>query len=161
LAGRREDQRTLRASILDRLLDDNPGLSQESVRERRISFGQIEKWLIRDLQNLLNSRQMVVSVPPGFGNLNRSLVSYGLRDFTAQNPVSDPVRQQLRQEIERVISSFEPRLRNVTVRLDTPSEKGQSLRFRVTGVLVAEPLEEPVAFDTYFDMNRGEFTISR
>jgi type VI secretion system protein ImpF len=161
LVRRREDQRNLRASILDRLVDENPGSSREAVQERRISFGQIEKWLIRDLQNLLNSRRMVVFAPPGFENLNRSLVTYGLRDFTAQNPVSDPVRQQLRQEIERVISSFEPRLRNVTVSLEAPSVKGQSLRFRVTGVLVAEPLEEPVAFDTFFDMNRGEFTISR
>jgi type VI secretion system protein ImpF len=36
----------------------------------------------------------------------------------------------------------------------------KSLRFRVTALLVVEPVTEPVTFDTYFDINRGEYSIT-
>jgi type VI secretion system protein ImpF len=86
---------------------------------------------------------------------------FGLPDFTAENPKNVAARQRLRQEIERTIVLFEPRLRNVTVHMETPTEKERSLRFRITGLLIAEPEAEPVTFDTYFDVNRGQYVISR
>jgi type VI secretion system protein ImpF len=71
------------------------------------------------------------------------------------------VRQQLRQDVERTISRFEPRLKNVTVHLETPTEKERNLRFRISGLLVVEPVAQPVSFDTYFDVNRSQYVISR
>ena len=155
------NRQNVQASILDRLVDDEPGVSHEPVQYRLLSIGQIKASVIRDLENLLNTRRQILAPPVAYREVNNSLIVYGLRDFTAQNPKSMSVRQQLRQDIEKSISRFEPRLKNVTVHLETPTQKERSLRFRISGLLVVEPVAEPVTFDTYFDANRGEYIISK
>lgn len=155
-----EKKHNLQASILDRLVDHNPGVSHESVQHRLLSLGQVKAWVLRDLEHLLNTRRDIRVPPTAYDEVHNSLFMFGLPDFTAENPKSVAVRQQLRQEIERTIVHFEPRLRNVTVHMETPADKERSLRFRITGLLIAEPEAEPVTFDTYFDVNRGQYVIS-
>jgi len=71
------------------------------------------------------------------------------------------VRQQLRQQIEKVISRFEPRLRNVKVSLESSTKSERNLRFRINALLFVDPVAEPVTFDSYFDVNRGEYLIAK
>lgn len=142
-------------------MDDEPRVSHEPVQYRLLSIGQIKASVIRDLENLLNTRRQILAPPVAYREVNNSLFVYGLRDFTAQSPKSVSVRQQLRQDIEKTISRFEPRLKNVSIHLETPTQKERNLRFRINGLLVAEPVAEPVTFDTYFDANRGEYVISK
>ncbi|SPD72830.1 Type VI secretion system lysozyme-related protein [uncultured Desulfobacterium sp.] len=149
------------ASILDRLLDDEPNVSREPVQHRLLDIRQIKARVVRDLENLLNTRRQIISVPASYREVNNSLFAYGLGDFTSENPKSPSVRQQLRQDIEKTILRFEPRLKNVNVRLEDDPEKGRNLRFRISGLLVIEPETEPVSFDTYFDSNRGEYVIQK
>jgi len=113
-----------------------------------------------DLENLLNTKWLVAEPPGAFRNLRESLWLYGLRDFSADNPKAPAVRQQLRREIERTISRFEPRLRSVSVQLDAESEKERTLRFRISAMLIVEPLSEPVTFDTVLDVNRAQFKVT-
>ena len=155
------DQQNLKASILDRLVDDEPGIHHESVQYRLFSIGQIKDAIVRDLENLLNTKRQIMLPSATYKEVNNSLLVYGLRDFTSQNPANPRVRQQLRLDMEKTISRFEPRLRNVTVHVETATRKDRSLRFRITGVLVVEPIREPVSFDTYFDVTRREYVISR
>jgi type VI secretion system protein ImpF len=63
-------------------------------------------------------------------------------------------------EIERMISQFEPRLRNVVVQLDVDAGNERVLRFRISGILIVEPLSEPVTFDTVLDVNRAQFKVA-
>jgi type VI secretion system protein ImpF len=156
-----KNHENIQASILDRLIDDEPGVSREPVQFRLMNFGQIKAALIRDLENLLNTKSRIFSVPPEYKELNNSLFVYGLRDFTSQNPKSPSVRLHLRQEIEKAISRFEPRLRNISVQIIDPSKNERNLRLRISALLVTEPVAEPVTFDTFFDINRGEYVIPR
>lgn len=149
----------IQASILDRLIDLEPGISNEPVQSRISTFAQVKSSVMRDLENLLNTRRTVQSVPEANVHLGSSLFTYGLRDFISHNPRSPSVRIQIRQEIERTISLFEPRLKNLTVRFDMPGDGERTIRFRITALLVVTPLTEPVAFDTYLDINRGEYII--
>jgi type VI secretion system protein ImpF len=155
------NRQNVQASILDRLVDDEPGVSHEPVQYRLLSIGQIKASVIRDLENLLNTRRQILIFPVEYSQVNNSLFVYGLQDFTSKNPGSPFVRQQLRQDIEKSISRFEPRLKNVTVHLETTAQNKRNLRFRIKGMLVVEPVAEPVTFDTYFDVNKGEYIISR
>ncbi len=155
------DRQNVQASILDRLVDDEPGVSHEPVQYRLVSLGQIKASVIRDLENLLNTRRQILIFPVEYNLVNDSLFVYGLQDFTSKNPGSPFVRQQLRQDIEKTISRFEPRLKNVSVDLETTDHNERNLRFRIKGLLVIEPVAEPVTFDTYFDVNKGEYIISR
>ncbi len=153
------DKINIKASVLDRLVDHEPAVSHESVQHRILNIRQIKALVIRDLENLLNTRKQISHVPTSYRQVHNSVFMYGLDDFTAENPKNPFVRRKLRQDVERTIAKFEPRLKNVTVRLEDDIEKGRNLRFRINGVLIVEPDIEPVTLDTYFDTNRGEYVI--
>ena len=156
-----ENQQNIQASILDRLIDLEPGVSREPVQSRLLTIGRAKASVVRDLENLLNTKRSVSAPPAAFREVNNSVFVYGLQDFTSQNPRSPMVRQQLRQQIERIISRFEPRLKNVKVNLEMAAQNERNLRFRITALLVVDPVTEPVTFDTYFDVSRGEYVISK
>ena len=149
----------IRASILDRLVDTEPGVSREPVQNRLLDISRIKSMVVRDLENLLNTRRQILWVPVSYREINHSVFMYGIGDFTSENPRSPSVRRRLRQDIEQTISMFEPRLKNLSVRLEEDIEGGRNLRFRINGMLVVESETEPVTFDTYFDTNRGEYVI--
>jgi type VI secretion system protein ImpF len=152
---------SLQPSILDRLIDHDPGVSHEPAQLRFASLAQIKAAVFRDLENLLNSRRNILVPAESHQEVNKSVFVYGLQDYTAQNPKSPTARQHLRLDVEKSIARFEPRLRNVNVRIESPDPNERNLRFRVTALLVADPITEPVAFDTYFDANRGEYFINQ
>ncbi len=156
----KQNQQNLQVSILDRLLDNKPEVSREPVQDRFPSIGQIKESVIRDLENLLNTRRQILLPPDACREVSNSLFVYGVKDFTSQNPKSSFVKQQLRLDIEKTISRFEPRLKNVSVHIEESIQSMKSLRFRVTALMVVEPVTEPVTFDTYFDINRGEYSIT-
>jgi len=156
-----ENRQNIQASILDRLIDLEPGVSREPVQYRLLTIGRAKASVVRDLENLLNTKRSVLAPPAAYREVNNSVFVYGLQDFTSQKPRSPMVRQQLRQQIERIISRFEPRLKNVKVNLEMAAQNERNLRFRITALLVVDPVTEPVTFDTYFDVSRGEYVISR
>jgi type VI secretion system protein ImpF len=154
----REKTANVQASILDRLIDDEPGNSREPVQER-FSIGQIRDTVARDLETLLNARRHILVPPVSYREVNNSLFVYGLPDYTSRNPGNVSVRSQLRLEIEKTISRFEPRLKNVAVHIDSQAANTRDLGFRITAVLVVNPITEPVTFDTSFDLNRSKYSI--
>ncbi|MEW6381900.1 MAG: type VI secretion system baseplate subunit TssE [bacterium] len=154
-----ENRQNIQASILDRLIDYEPEVTQEPVQRQVLSIEQGKAAVIRDLENLLNTKSIVISIPPVYRQVSRSVLVYGVRDFTSQNPKSIAVKKQLRQNLEETIARFEPRLRNVTVQVEGSTGNERSVRFRITGLLILDPLTAPVTFDTLFDINRGEYTI--
>jgi type VI secretion system protein ImpF len=153
-----ENIRNVQTSLLDKLIDDEPDNSREPVREH-VSIGQIKDTVARDLENLLNARRHIQVPPVSLRQVNNSLFVYGLPDYTSRNPGNASVRSQLRLEIEKTISRFEPRLRNVAVHIDSRSENARDLGFRITAVLEVNPIAEPVTFDTSFDLNRSKYSI--
>jgi type VI secretion system protein ImpF len=155
-----EHKEHIQASILDRLLDDDPDNSQESVRYLAVDFRQIMASVRRDLENLLNTRRFILTPTASLHEVNNSLLVYGLPDFSSHNPTQVSVMDQLRLEITKTISRFEPRLKNVNVMVDS-SGSNRDLRFRISAVLVVDPISESVVFDTNFDLNRGSYSISK
>lgn len=156
----KQNNKDLQASVQDRLIDHEPGVSREPVQQRLLSIGEIKASVLRHVENLLNTRRQIIPVPPELREVRSSMFEYGIQDFTSKNP-SPHVKQQLRQDIEATISRFESRLKNVTVQFDTATPDKRNIRFRISALLIVEPLTEPVTFDTYFDINRGEYTISQ
>jgi len=147
-------------SVLDRLIDYEPAVSSEPVQNRLPGINQIKAAVVRDLENLLNTKRNIFPVPAEYREVSNSLFVYGLRDFTSEDPRSPTIKQQLRNDVEKTISRFDSRLRNVIVRLEASAQNERNVRFRISGLLVVDPITEPVSFDTYFDINRGEYVIS-
>lgn len=156
----REEQDT-QASILDRLVDNEPGVSHEPVQRRFTTISQVRESVVRDLENLLNTRKSIHVVPETDVQVTSSLFTYGVRDFISYSPRSPSVRQQIRQEIERIVVLYEPRIRNASVRLDAAAGFERTLRFRISGLLAVGSVTAPITFDTCFDINRGDYFITK
>ena len=57
----KENQQNIQASLLDRLIDNEPGTSHEPVQYRLTTFRQLKRGVGRDLENLLNTKNKVSS----------------------------------------------------------------------------------------------------
>src|SRR4051794_13158224 len=104
-------------SLLDRLLETGPETADAapgSLEYRR----KLEASICRDLTALLNSRRAEQDFDSSFQESTKSLLCYGIVDFTSFNLTSDLDQERLRTSIERAIRQFEPRLPSVNVILE-------------------------------------------
>lgn len=144
----------MRESVLDRLLDDRPDLSREPMPSRDEAFRRVLNAVRRDLEWLLGTRlTWVDDALLESEHAARSVVVYGLQDFSHENIGNVDAQARLKRSIEQAIALFEPRLRRVVVTPETPDATQRALRFRIEAVLHVDPVREPVTFDTVMELN--------
>ncbi len=149
-------------SVLDRLLDDEPGASREAPRSRHQVLRELKAAVRRDLENLLNTRVRFTTWPAHLTELEKSLISYGIPDVTAADLGNARNREQFRRKLEDVVRRFEPRFKTVSIRLLEPDDwTDRTLRFRIDALLHVEPVPEPVVFDSAVEPSTGDFKIER
>jgi type VI secretion system protein ImpF len=159
---RPERDANLLPSVLDRLLDDRPGVTSEPVVSRAQSLRALKRSVIRDLEALLNSRRELLDDPPEeLTEVSRSLLTYGLPDFTSFNLGATDDRVRLRRCLEDVVTTFEPRLRRVRVSIESPRPHERALRFRIDALLRTDPAPEPVVFDMVLQLHTQEYVIQK
>ena len=147
-------------SVFDRLLDSEPGNTRESVTNHFQSFRQLEAAVARDLEALLNTkRESLQELPAEFIEVNRSLITYGLPDFTIYSLDSIDDRNRILSSVEQVIADFEPRLESVRVAIEPPRQHDHGLRFRIEALLRVDPAPEPVTFDAVLQLNTQEYLV--
>jgi type VI secretion system protein ImpF len=147
-------------SILDRLLDDQPTVSQEPTPKRRQTARELERAVARDLEDLLNTRQETLEeLAPEYQEVNRSLVTYGLPDLTAWSLAIEEDRARVLRAVERTIAKFEPRLQRVRVQLEAPRNSDRGLRFRIDALLRMDPTPEPVSFDAVLQLSTQQYVV--
>ena len=151
---------TIVPSLLDRLLDDHPDLTHEAASYRVDDLRGLKRSVARDLEALLNSRQEALDdLPEDLAQVRRSLLVYGLPDFTAFSLLGTRDRTRIRRALEDVIAVFEPRLERVWVALEESQGNDRALRFRVDGWLRVEPAPEPVTFDTVLQLTTLAYVV--
>lgn len=160
------DGKSLVASLLDRLCDDEPDKQHEPELKHGAAVGMIRQQVCRDLQNLLNSRWMLSPDVEQHPELEDSLLSYGLPDLQSYEVRGDREHAGLQKMIEDTIRRFEPRLQQVRVTAATREQSVQrgragerAVAFEIEAVLVVEPLRDPIVFSSTFDVSRGEFGV--
>jgi type VI secretion system protein ImpF len=159
---KREIERTVQPSVLDRLTDEEP----RSPADRRVSYleslQQFKRSVQRDLEWLLNSRRTPDPAPESFEELRGSLYHYGIVDVTSLSD-SAPSRARLLKQVSEALATFEPRLANV--RISIVEQEGEAhrreLRFVIEGTLRVDPSPEQVAFDTVLHFSTGEIDVTR
>lgn len=118
--------------------------------------------LVQDIQGLLNTRR---HVKPGslerYEYAKRSLLMYGLPDFSAADPQSEEAQKELKKEIEEVLSIFEPRIEVVDVKSPQIHASGQShtIQFQLTANVEARPAPIRVVFGTTWKGEQFECTV--
>jgi type VI secretion system protein ImpF len=134
----------LELSFIDRFVDSpearRPKNSWEQDRELRAS-------LCRDLTDLLNTRRADRDFDPVFDEAVKSLLTYGIPDFTQFDLKNTAEQERVRISIERAIRLFEPRLTRVKVIPEPPNLLNPTLRFQIEAKLRDESDSEDVLFD--------------
>jgi type VI secretion system protein ImpF len=157
---RPEADQKLVASVLDRMIDERPRESREAPDAAPRALAQIKESVKRDLEWLLNSRQVVADLPDDLRQIERSLLTYGLPDFTASSLSHVGDQELLRRSVEDAIRRFEPRLSRVHVALEAVRESERALRFRIDALLNVEPAPEPITFDSLLQLTTKTFVVS-
>lgn len=152
---------TVRLSVLDRLIDENPRSGTDAPVRWSQSVSSLKASLLRDMEWLLNTRRVAEPAPEELTELQRSVYHYGLRDITALTGQREMLSQELLHQIEEAIRIFEPRLTSVRV---TPAQSDDStlrqIRFTVEGLLRMDPSPERVVFDTVLDSSSGKIKVT-
>lgn len=105
------------------------GLFDRLAEEGGTGAGLAES--VRDeLSRLLNTR--LARRPTG---TQRTILDYGVADWTAASPHNDDERRRLIREVAAAIRAFEPRLRLVAVSLQPVAPAATALRLVIEGYL--------------------------
>jgi type VI secretion system protein ImpF len=151
-----EPQQGLMPSILDRLIDPESG---GTVWRRGYGVEQMVDAVLRDLEELLNTRQSHTGLPEEFAEVHNSLVAYGLPDLNSLNAITPQQRAEIGRIIESVIGRFEPRLRDVRATMLEPEKAtDRTVRFRIDARVAVDPAPE-VAFETILELASGHYTV--
>ncbi|MGA9994013.1 MAG: type VI secretion system baseplate subunit TssE [Pyrinomonadaceae bacterium] len=156
---RTDNEVRITLSVLDRLVDYEPGITREAAATRTNTLRQLKQAIKRDLEWLLNTRQTAEDLPPDMKEINHSLAAYGLPDFSNASVKSPADRTRICRALENVISIFEPRLTEVVVVLEAEGEHQRDLHFRIDAQLDIEPAPEPVTFDTVLQLSSGQYAV--
>ena len=163
-APKSDSDRVLRQSVLDRLIDLDRGVASDPPSTWGQSVRQLKHTLCRDLEWLLNTRRPLIDLPTGSDQLEASLLVYGITDISSLGREDREQHAKLLKEVERAVSTFEPRLANVKVSIAS-AEKGaeggpiRQLHFVVEGLLRIDPEPEQVVFDTVVEVSTGDFHV--
>lgn len=141
-------------SLLDRLL--GPGHDRAPASE----LGALRDGLRRDLEALLNTRRRFLSWPDDLAELDRSLLAYGLADFSHESTGSHSFGERFVLHVEETLRRFEPRLQAFDVQLlGNADALDRTLRFRITGAVVLGRERQDLRFDSFVDPVEGAVVV--
>jgi len=153
-------QRT-RLPLLDRLLDANPDSPEPPPPSAAVALDILRAAVRRDLEAVLNARRRRRPLPAQYPELVLSPLNYGIPDATSGAYAVAERRQALAREVELTIRRFEPRLTAIHVELvEASDELGRALRLKVDAVLRADPVPEPVSFETLLEPVSRDVTVT-
>jgi len=155
-----EPEQTVTQSVIERLIDLEPGSTVETPPTRAQSVRQLKSALRRDLEWLLNTRQTPFPAGAEYRETSKSLFNYGLEDITSVNWENARDRGRLARFIEEVVHTYEPRIgRLKVVPLEADASSRHILRFQIEGMLEMDPAPEHVSFDTVLQLTSGEYQV--
>jgi type VI secretion system protein ImpF len=147
-------------SLLDRLLDLQPGSRAEAPLSSWEQLREFRASLCRDLSALLNTRRAEQDFDPAYEEATNSLLSFGIADFTSYNLKSGDEQERVRRSIERTIRQFEPRLARVAVAIEEPDPLRPVLRFQIDALLRIGQEGEAVVFDVSLHRESRRMAVS-
>lgn len=146
-----------RALLFERLVDRQPREPAEPHPLRRLTRRELRESVRREVGWLLSTR---CPIPiHRLDERERSVIDYGVPDFSTFSPHSQEDHRRLAQLLSRSIAAFEPRLRHVRVTVERYLEERKSLLVRLDAVLVVESVTEPIAFPVMIQHETGVTTV--
>ncbi len=137
-----------------RLTDANPQIQEESPPLRVLSKEDTKASIIEELQNLLNTSipipiekyQLIMQTPEAQGYPEL----YGLPDFSNVDPTNQSSWPFYEELIQQTITYYEPRLKDVKVKIISFARNTQTLTASISGSLILGSVIEPFTFSLSF-----------
>ena len=143
-------------SLLDRLIDDEPGRATEARENRSATLQRLRENVLRDLNWLFNATQSSVDFD-GDTLLSGSFINYGMPPL-AWRPASQYDLGELARVLREVILRFEPRIIAHTLKVSADANRGVShnvLGFRIEGQMWSQPIPLEIYMRTEIDLESG------
>lgn len=151
------DKVEVRTPLFDRLVDRDPALRREVRPLRTLDRGELKESVRRELEQLLNTR---CSLPvQRLAARERTVIDYGIPDFSCFSARSHEDRARLAEIVRAAIVAYEPRLRDVRVRLDPKTGDDSAVTGRIEARLVTGRISEPVSFATVLQVGEGSVEV--
>lgn len=147
-------------SVLDRLVDEQPGSPADPPMSREQSLRLLKAAIKRDLEWLLNTRRSPEAVESSSSELYRSLFNYGLPDISNLSMLATHDQDRLLWMMENTIAEFEPRIRATRITLEPAGPDSRMLRFQIEGLLEIDPAPERINFDTVLELANREYQVT-
>lgn len=159
----------LQPCLLDRLFDEEPRRRSEGKHEKVVSLSRFKEGIKRDIEWLLNSKSRFEHLDGlAFGEVKRSVLNYGVRDFTGLSS-ENLSTVELERAIFDALSTYEPRILPGSLRVRHLSAaegtKGADLRrinaldFEVSGKVWADPMPQDFVVRTEINLEEGAVSV--
>ena len=145
-----------RASILERLVDGEPGRRTESPPLRTLDRRRLRESVRENLSWIFNTRTPL----PGarFDREALTLADFGIPDFGAIFSADTEGRRLLAARLTRAVIAWEPRLSGTEVTVFPDPETPRRLLAVLTAEIVVEAARTPVSFKMNLDRS-GEVSV--
>ena len=143
-------------SLLDRLVDDEPGKATEARENRAASLQKLRDNVLRDLNWLFNATQSSIDFEDD-PVLVGSVINFGMPAL-AGRPASQYDMTELSRALREVILRFEPRIVAHTLKVSGERNRGDThnvLGFRIEGQLWSQPIPLEIFMRTEIDLESG------
>jgi type VI secretion system protein ImpF len=147
-------------SLLDRLVDDDPGKLTEARDNRAFSTARLRESVLRDMNWLFNCTQSSDDLDD-FPEIRRSVLNFGLPAVSGR-PASSLSLNDLARALRDALIFFEPRLIPHTVRVYAETDKKAShnvITFKMEAQLWAQPIPLEIFMRTDMDLESGQTRV--
>lgn len=145
-------------SLWDRLLNSENSRSELFLG---VDLSQLKAQVARDLERLLNTRRCYDDEEfVGFPMAGASIFNFGIPDFSAKSLSSGVDRDQICLAMAKAIERYDPRLRNVMVRLRDTQSEVHRLAFDIHAMLRVTGFQDAVSFGAQFDSAGMYYQVS-
>lgn len=136
--------------LFDRLMDDHPDQKDEPITKKTLTRDELRDSILLELKRILNTRCTLKA--DVYKDIGPTLSTYGIPElfgifdsgqFDAANSLDRPKMERL---LEKAITAFEPRLRDVRVTIEAFHKGTQSLSLTVRAHMMVGDVLEPVSF---------------
>lgn len=151
--------RQLQPSFIDKLIDESPESERDSLSS--FTWRDLKHCVRRDLENLLNAKMQWMIWPESLKELDKSVLSYGLPDFSSMPLSSKDGKERLCSIVKETILKFEPRFIDVSVSIiEDEQPLDRTLKLRIHALIFTRADPEEITFDSEVEPVSLGFTIS-
>jgi type VI secretion system protein ImpF len=146
-------------TLFDKLfpLERTPGQFTQKLRAE-----EFKDTVARDLEALLNTRMVYTDeMLAEFGECQRSILTYGLCDFSNKSLSSHDDRAFICASLKNAISRHESRLKDVKVTMKINNRATSILCFSISAILDVGSAHESVSFDAMLQPTTLQYAVNR